>query len=67
MLKKMRTDIELRMASAKRDPYIDGYVTGEREMLERACRWWRDHIVGFLNDGLADGIVEEFRNAMGKE
>ena len=63
----MRTDIEPQMASAEYDPYIDGYVTGEREMMEKACRWWRDHIVGFLNDGLADGIIEEFRNAMNEE
>ena len=55
------------MASTEYDSYMDGYTTGEHEMLERACRWWRDHIVGFLNDGLADGIIEEFRSAMNEE
>ena len=44
--------------------FMQGYETAEKETIDKAAEWWRKHIVGFLNEGLADGVVEEFKQAM---
>ena len=44
--------------------FKQGYETGENETLERAAKWWYDHTVGFLKEGIAKNVVEEFKQAM---
>lgn len=44
--------------------FMQGYEAGEKETLERAAKWWYDHTVGFLKEGIAKNVVEEFKQAM---
>ena len=48
--------------------FIRGYEQAEKDTVDRAAEWWYDHIVGFMKEGLAKNVIEEFREAMaGKE
>ena len=44
--------------------YQRGYEQAEKDLLDKAAEWWYQHIVGFMNDGLAKAVAEEFRAAM---
>lgn len=44
-----------------------GYEQAEKDTLERAIEWWRPRLCGFLKEGLTDGVLEEFRNAIEDE
>ena len=47
-----------------RNYYIQGYEQAEKDTVDRAAEWWYDHIVGFMKEGLAKNVIEEFREAM---
>ena len=49
------------------DSYMDGYRSGSKAAVDASAEWWYNHIVGFLNDGLAKGIIEEYKKAMEEE
>lgn len=44
--------------------YQDGYKQAEKDIIKRACNWWKEHLHDFLGDGLAEGVVDEFCKAM---
>lgn len=47
-----------------RDLFIQGYEQAEKDTIEKAAEWWYQHLNGFLTEGLAKGVIDEFRNAM---
>lgn len=44
--------------------FQEGYEQAEKDTVDRAAEWWYDHIVGFMKEGLAKNVIEEFREAM---
>lgn len=47
-----------------REGFEEGYDEGRKDTIEQASSWWYEHIVGFLGEGLAKGVLEEFQNEM---
>ena len=47
--------------------FTEGDEQAEKDTIEKAAEWWYQHINGFLTEGLAKGIIDEFRNAMEDE
>lgn len=43
------------------------YEQAEKDTLERAIQWWRPRLFVVLKEGLTEGVLEEFRNAMEDE
>lgn len=52
------------LCGAFRAVYQRGYEQAEKDTVDRAAEWWYDHIVGFMKEGLAKNVIEEFREAM---
>lgn len=44
--------------------YADGYDQGERNAVYRAGEWWKKRLAGFLGEGLAKNVIEEFVKEM---
>lgn len=47
--------------------YIRAYEQAEKDTLERAIQWWTPRLFVVLKEGLTEGVLEEFRNAMEDE
>ena len=50
-----------------REYYKQGYEQAEKDFMEKAEKWWYDHLVGFLKEGLTEGVISEFRQHITKE
>ena len=66
-LGKSRTNMGQRREIMDPASYEEGYRVASRAVVDASAEWWYNHIVGFLNDGLAKGIIEEYRKAMEEE
>ena len=47
--------------------YGQGYKQAQTDFMEKAEKWWYDHLVGFLKEGLTDGVINEFKEFMKDE
>ena len=48
----------------RRIGYKQGYNQAEQDIMEKAEKWWYKHLVGFLKEGLAEGVIAEFKQFM---
>ena len=53
-------------ADKNRINFIKGYGAAQNDTIEQASKWWYEHLVKFLGKGLAESIVEEFKQEIEK-
>lgn len=43
---------------------LEDIAKAEKETIERASHWWKNHLTGIIGEGLTDLVMEEFRKEM---
>lgn len=49
------------------DSYVLGQETATESVIEASAQWWYNHIVAFMGEGIAKGVIDEYREAMKNE
>ena len=47
-----------------RGAVVKGYNQAKQDIMEKAEKWWYEHLVGFLKEGLTEGVIAEFKQFM---
>ena len=60
----MTAEEEQALKAYCRELYLEGYNQAKQDIIEKAEKWWYEHLVGFLKEGLTEGVIAEFKQFM---